>query len=196
VIGKVIYHCLKKYTKDRNLFYTEHMIYQIIYTVILMALVFFITRSFYKKEIKSLTLKDRRTGIYNRSYFDHVYMSEFHRARRINHPISLIFIKSDRSIEVAEKLIESIQRDTDFIAQYEEELYVAVLYDTDSNGTDKVINRILESRPYDHNLNIGVYAGVPDNHISSRYMLEAGMKALEKSIKNGKNCVEFSLDSV
>lgn len=172
------------------------MIYQIVLTLVLMSLVFFITKHIYTKEIKRLTIIDKKTGIYNRSYFDYTFISEFHRARRIQHPIALIFIQTDKSIKLTKSLLDSIKRDTDFIAQYEKELYVAVLYDTDSNGTDKIINRIMESKPMDHDINIGVYAGIPDCHISSKYMLETGLKALEKSINIGKNCVEFSLNSI
>lgn len=176
--------------------YTEHMIYQIISYLILIGLVFFLTRGLYIKEIKALTVKDKKTGIYNRNYFDTVYIAEFHRSRRINHPISLIFIQSDSSLEVATNLMEAIHRDTDFIACYQKSLYVAVLYDTDSEGTDMVVKRIMDHRPADHNINIGVYAGVPDNHISSQYMIDEAYKALEKSLKLGMNIVEFSLNSV
>lgn len=176
--------------------YNQIMIYQIFFLLITVATTFLITRVIYIRQIKKLTIKDKKTGIYTRSYFDSVYITEFQRARRINHPISIIFIKCDSSTELIGELIHSIQRDTDFIAKYDKEHYVAVLYDTDSNGTDKVISRIISNLPEGRTVNMGIHACIPDSHISSQYLLDESKNALIKSLKHGKNMVEFSLDSI
>jgi len=159
-------------------------------------LTYIITRGVYIKRVNALTIKDEKTGIYNRNYFDLIYISEFQRARRISHPISIIFIQCDSSTEVTEKLIQSIKRDTDLIAKYDEDHYIAVLYDTNSIGTDKVINRIMYNIPEGHTVNMGVHSGIPDNHTSSQYLLDESKKALVKSLRYGRNRVEFSLDSI
>lgn len=172
------------------------MVFQIIYSLLLMMTVFLITRIYYSKKIKELTIIDERTGIYSKTCFDTLYRSEFNRARRINHPLSIVFIKTEPSIEIAKKLAISIERDTDFIAQCEEGLYVAILNNTNSDGTDKVIDRIIRNMPVDISINIGVYAGIPDRHVNSENLLNEAKKALKKSIKQGKNCIEFSLNSI
>lgn len=164
---------------------------------------FLITRMYYIKHLKEdniiideLTIIDSETGLYNRDFFDKTYLSEYHRARRIKHPIALLFLETENIKDISMILKSSIKRDTDFLSRYERNLFVAVMYDTNSDGVDLVIKRIMDNLNSSLIINMGIHAGIPDGHTSSRNLLNQALKALTKSKNRGDNIIEFSLNSI
>ncbi|QEN04160.1 GGDEF domain-containing protein [Thiospirochaeta perfilievii] len=179
------------------------MIIYITITFLLMILTFFITRFFYITKLKKcdvvindLTTIDKETGLYNRHFFDYTYLSEFHRASRINCPLALVFFKSTSTDKLPQILLDSIKRDTDFISRYEKNIYAAVLYDTSLEGVDQIINRVMERVDGDMDLNIGVHTSIPDSHTSSIKLVEEAIKSLNVAISRGDRIIEFTLNSI
>jgi diguanylate cyclase (GGDEF)-like protein len=168
-------------------------------------------------KLKELTIKDTLTNCFNRLYFEKNYIKEFHRSRRASQPIAILFIDIDDFkeindslghevgdtilIKVAKALNTAIQRETDFVARYGGDEFIAVLYNTNSQGVDLVIKRIkdgmegITETEKKTTISIGVHVGIPDSHTNSRMMLIEADKALYKAKKNGKNRTEYSINS-
>ncbi len=172
------------------------------------------------KQLEILTIKDPLTNTYNRPYFEKAYIKEFHRSRRISIPLAVIFIDIDNFkvlndkygieignlalITVSNILLSTIKRSIDFISRFDGDEFIVILNNTNVDGTEQVIKRIFEEIS---NLNIkefkepltvsiGVHVGIPDNHISSQFLLDQAEEALLKAKNRGKNRVEFSLNSI
>lgn len=173
-----------------------------------------------KSEVEKLTVIDPLTQTYNRPFFDSNYIKEFHRCRRVRQPLGIILfsvddirdINNDFSHELGDKVLsyissilnDVIQRDTDFVARYHGNEFIAILYNTKSDGAELVINRVinelnnsnLDDYPKEVTLSIGVHVGIPDNHTNSNMMLSEANKALDKAKKESGISIEFSLNSV
>lgn len=173
-----------------------------------------------KSEVDKLTVIDPLTHTYNRPFFDKNYIREFHRCRRVKQPLGIVLFSIDNinsinnefSHEIGDMVISSvanalndvIQRDTDFVARYHGHEFIAILYNTKSDGAELVINRVkksldfikIEDYPKEITLSIGVHVGIPDNHTNSNMMLSEANKALKKAKKESGLSVEFSLNSV
>lgn len=179
------------------------MVIYVIITLFLMISTFLITRMYYiscqkkdNKTIEELTIIDSETGLYNRTFFDKYYLSEFHKAQRINHPIALLFLETIDVKEVSKILTQSIKRDTDFVSRFCDNIFVVVMYNTNADGVDPVIKRVMDNLKKEITLNIGVHTGIPDSHTSSRNLIDEAFKALEKSKNRGNKTIEFSLNSI
>lgn len=173
-----------------------------------------------KSEVEKLTVIDPLTHTYNRPFFDKNYIREFHRCRRVKQPLGIILfsvdnirsINRDYSHELGDSALsytssilnEVIQRDTDFVARYHGNEFIAILYNTKGDGADLVIKRVvkrleetsLDEYPEKITLSIGVHVGIPDNHTNSNMMLSEANKALDKAKKESGISIEFSLNSV
>lgn len=169
-------------------------------------------------EVNKLSQKDPLTNIYNRLYFDKNYIKEFHRARRVKQPLGILCVDLDdlkkinieegKSVgdsiikDIAKILNKVIQRDTDFVVRYNSDEFIAILYNTDSNGVELVLERIISNldiktpkgKPV--YISAGVHVGIPDNHTNSEMMLNEAVKALLKAKKQLGNSIEFSLNSI
>lgn len=169
-------------------------------------------------EVNKLNQKDPLTNIYNRLYFDKNYIKEFHRARRVKQPLGILCVDLDdlkkinieegKSVgdsiikDIAKILNKVIQRDTDFVVRYNSDEFIAILYNTDSNGVELVLERIISNldiktpkgKPV--YISAGVHVGIPDNHTNSEMMLNEAVKALLKAKKQLGNSIEFSLNSI
>lgn len=115
-------------------------------------------RNKYIEEIKSLSLIDPPTGIFNRCYMDEHILQEVKRAYRYERSLALILVGINRFSETvaefghysgdvllkrtAECLTESIRKDVDWIARYGEDAFMVVLPETDTAGAMIVAKRL------------------------------------------------------
>ncbi|MDY0116997.1 MAG: GGDEF domain-containing protein [Sulfurimonadaceae bacterium] len=112
------------------------------------------------REIELLSQTDALTGLYNRRHLEETLDKEFKRARRYNHDLSIIMLDLDHfkhindtyghmaGDEVLRKvsaIIQSCQRETDFIGRYGGEEIVIVLPETDLKASAQVAETILKS---------------------------------------------------
>lgn len=116
------------------------------------------SRDKYIEEIKSLSLIDPPTGVFNRSYMDEHISQEIKRAYRYERSLALILVGVNRFSETvaefghfsgdvllkrtAECLTESIRKDVDWIARYGEDAFMVVLPETDTAGAMIVAKRL------------------------------------------------------
>jgi len=166
-------------------------------------------------EFLNMTIIDQLTGIYNRRYLDgHLKKIIRHLSRNIAN-ISLLMIDIDYFKKyndtyghdagdtclrtVASALSQCITREDDFIARYGGEEFVIVLPNTDMNGVQVVVEKILEKMrecniPHKANdaashvtVSIGgTTAIVKYFHNGSEY-IKCADKALYESKQNGRN---------
>lgn len=112
----------------------------------------------YIEEIKSLSLIDPVTGIFNRRYMEDHIPQEIKRAYRYERALSLILVSINQFRDVigayghysgdvvlkscADCLAESIRKDVDWLARYGEDSFVVVLAETDMAGAMIVAKRL------------------------------------------------------
>ena len=115
-------------------------------------------RNKYIEEIKSLSLIDPPTGVFNRFYLDEHISQEIKRAYRYERSLALILVGVNRFSEIvaefghfsgdvllkrtAECLNESVRKDVDWIARYGEDSFMVVLPETDTAGAMIVAKRL------------------------------------------------------
>lgn len=115
-------------------------------------------RNKYIEEIKSLSLIDPLTGIFNRCYMDEHILQEIKRAYRYERSLALILVGINRFREIiaefgrfsgdvllkrtAECLTEAVRKDVDWIARYGEDTFMVVLPETDTAGAMMVAKRL------------------------------------------------------
>lgn len=139
-------------------------------------------RNRYIEEIKSLSLIDPPTGIFNRCYMDEHISQEIKRAYRYERSLALILVGVNRFSETvaefghfsgdvllkrtAECLTDSVRKDVDWIARYGEDAFMVVLPETDTAGALIVAKRLririatMVVKMYDKELRISAGFGV------------------------------------
>lgn len=170
------------------------------------------------KQLVKLSELDGLTGIPNRRKFDQLYIDEWERARRDQLPLSVILIDVDQFKEyndhyghqegdtvlckVAKALSEVPQRKTDFVARYGGDEFVAVIPNTDIDGSIKVAENMLKeiitlqithqySKVEKHiTLTIGVSTITPQLGMDREELLRMADKALYRAKEKGRNQVE------
>jgi len=109
-------------------------------------------------EVKSLSLVDPLTGIFNRRYMDERLPVEIMRAYRYERSLSLILVSINQFREVtgthgyfvgdlvlkacADCIAESIRQEVDWLARYGEEEFMVVLPETDAAGAVILAKRL------------------------------------------------------
>lgn len=111
------------------------------------------------RELWGRAITDQLTGLYNRHYFDDVFVAEFERARRYQiHLGCIIFdidhfkkvndvyghLVGDRVLKEMGNLVSDTIRRVDIAARYGGEEFVLVLPETDPEGTHLVASRLRE----------------------------------------------------
>jgi len=108
-------------------------------------------------EIASFSMKDALTGLSNRYGFDNRIVLEWNRATRGKSTLGLMIFapdgldncddinKRDEIVkEISKKLINSGKRSTDFIVKWSDNEFAVLLPDTNTSGTNFVVERIRE----------------------------------------------------
>jgi len=109
-------------------------------------------------EVKSLSLVDPLTGIFNRRYMDERLPVEIMRAYRYERSLSLILVSINKFREVtgthgyfvgdlvlkgcADCIAESIRQEVDWLARYGEEQFMVMLPETDAAGAVILAKRL------------------------------------------------------
>lgn len=165
-------------------------------------------------EIHKLTITDPLTGLFNQSYFLEIAGQELQRARRYEHPFSLLlmdidhfrFINETYGHSTGDEVLQSISktllaslRVVDILARFGGEEFVLLLPETGLNEALGVAGRLLytlrastavtSAGAIPVTMSIGVAGLVSDDGITLDKLLERADKALYQSKKNGRNRV-------
>jgi len=171
------------------------------------------------KKLKQLVLRDPQTGLYNHYYLKESIESEFHRARRYNHPLSVMMMDVDyfKSINdtyghqfgdlVLKQLAEQLKRmvrQYDIVIRFGGEEFVIISPGTDKlsilNLTERILNAVNLYNFGDtkHSIKLGLSIAVaswPDDKIfKGMDFINIADKILSKVKESGGNKVYSSLD--
>ena len=109
-------------------------------------------------ETQAGTLKDGLTGLYNFRFFQEALLREFGQARRLDHPLGLVFVDVDHFkryndsqghaagnavLQKVAKVLREAVRDMDLACRYGGEEFVLLLPATDAAGALKVAERVV-----------------------------------------------------
>ncbi|MCF6309893.1 MAG: GGDEF domain-containing protein [Sulfurimonas sp.] len=167
------------------------------------------------KEIELLSQTDMLTGLWNRRHLEETLDSEFKRANRYNHQMSIMMIDLDHfklvndtyghmaGDEVLREIsgrIKSCQRETDFIGRYGGEEIVVILPETDLDTSIQVADTILKTiaaKPVEFestSINITTSIGISSlrvEHSDYQMVFAEADEALYKAKEDGRNRVEI-----
>ncbi|MDD5729902.1 MAG: diguanylate cyclase [Candidatus Omnitrophica bacterium] len=171
------------------------------------------------KRLKQMVLRDPHTGLYNHRYLGEIIEAEFFRAKRSNHPLSVVMIDIDyfRSInevyghkfgdlilkQFALQLKKAL-RQYDIIIRFGGEEFVVISPGTDRNTVYMMSQRLIEStnlsvfgnKKYSVKLKLsmGVASYPEDRAIMGMDLVELSEKVVSKVKESGGNNVFSSLD--
>lgn len=164
-------------------------------------------------ELEKLSTTDQLTQLKNRMYFDKKYDNEWRRSFRLKSPISVIMIDfdhfkilndtyghlfGDEVLKQASSLISNeLKRPTDCIARYGGEEFVALLSNTDVEGTKTIGERIrsaIEKMHIEHQgvpvkitCSVGGATAIPDNRLNKMDLIKHADSALYQAKHAGRN---------
>lgn len=169
------------------------------------------------QSLRTLSFLDGLTGIANRRRFDEVFLSEWNRALRDSHPLSLIildidFFKNyndtyghqvgdDCLRKVAGSMGGVLKRPADLVARYGGEEFAVILPNTDMQGAVLIAEMLragVEALQIPHasspvskyiTVSAGVSSAIPMRAYSPRNLLKAADKALYLAKHDGRNKV-------
>ncbi len=161
-------------------------------------------------------IKDRLTGIYNRTYFDELLKKEFSFHKRAKLPLSVIFIDlddfkkindnfghlcGDEILKKTAKLIQSKVREADYFCRFGGEEFVLLLKNTEYEKAVKKaesLRQALEQAEFlcSGNIRLKVTASLGvatlenDNFSTHKRLLAEADNAMYKAKESGKNAVK------
>jgi diguanylate cyclase (GGDEF)-like protein len=170
------------------------------------------------EQIRVLSISDPLTGIFNRRYLNKHLPLEINRAKRYNHPLSLILCDIDHFKQVNDRYghlvgdqvikafvsrIKKSIRDVDWMVRYGGEEFVIVVPETDPGGSyilaERLRNAISQSvvNVQKHKIHItssfgltGFVSNTTDHKITFEAMIDQADKCLYKAKMKGRNRVE------
>ncbi len=168
--------------------------------------------------LRELAFRDGLTGLYNHRYFQEALESEIERARRYDHPLSLLMIDIDffKKVndqfghpagdqvlqEVGSTLVKLVRR-CDMVARYGGEEFAIILPETGLISAKVLAQRVrrgieqLEVNCGKHTLAITISCGISssegleDDSFTRNILVEHSDKALYRAKENGRNRVEI-----
>lgn len=169
---------------------------------------------------RALATHDALTGLYNRSALQDLL--PMHGAQSMRHRAPMAFLMldidhfkrvndehghlaGDQVLKEVARRVRQRMRQSDFLARFGGEEFLAILPSTDSAGALIVAEEIrqsIESQPVDFQgklisvtVSIGVSAGIPgDAHKALETMIARSDEALYAAKNTGRNCVKLSPD--
>lgn len=159
-------------------------------------------------EVRTLSITDSLTGLYNRRYFDMIFSNELSRAKRGQYPISLIFIDIDNFkfindtyghpagddflIYVGNTLKKSILRASDTVFRLGGDEFAAILSNMVSDEVFAFCSVIQDAfnknNTYDNvTLSMGIISISSLNSLDHQSIITAADKTLYQAKKEGKN---------
>lgn len=166
------------------------------------------------EDLRKLSVVDSLTNLNNRRSLDIKLKEEWARHKRFSNPLSILMCDIDNFklyndalghqegdkclIKVANILIDSIERDTDFISRYGGEEFLIILpnatRETAKNVAEKIIKNLSENKIPHPNLNyeyvslsIGGCSTIPTELNSIESLISLADNGLYQSKKNGRN---------
>lgn len=167
------------------------------------------------EETETLAVTDGLTGLNNHRYFQSFFERELSRARRYNHPLSLIMIDidhfkkindnlghpvGDQVLREVARLLKEQARDVDLAARYGGEEFMLVLPETKRAEAQSLAERIRQrvekhdfrisigKKPHAVTISLGV-AGFPEDGEEKSQIIDRVDKALYKAKSGGRNQV-------
>ncbi|MCS7214570.1 MAG: diguanylate cyclase [Thermodesulfovibrio sp.] len=169
--------------------------------------------------LASLSLTDGLTGVANRRRFDEVMDYEWKRSQRSKQPLSVMLIDIDNFKlyndnyghlagdeclkAVANAIVSTLRRATDFVARYGGEEFAVILpYTTIEKAVifAEKIRKTVEDVKIEHlystvmpfiTVSIGVASIIPENNIDYIQLIDLADRALYEAKKSGKNRVKY-----
>ena len=175
----------------------------------------------YQRNLEYQTQIDPLTGLFNRRAFERKIAEEFERAKRYEHPISVLILDIDNFksindtyghhggdnalVKISETLREKT-RQSDFAARYGGEEFVLILPETDEESAIQVAGKVHEEirsrifgtsiHPFSITVSVGLSSTSTIHYSNWQQMLEAADQALYIAKNRGKNRIEVSLSQV
>ena len=169
------------------------------------------------QHLKTLTLKDSLTQVYNRRYFKQQLNKEWFRLRRINASLSVVLCDvdcfklyndtyghqlGDQCLQkIAEAMSSALKRSADILSRYGGEEFIAILPDTDLDGAVKVAEKIRNAVkelqiPHRNSLvdsvvtiSAGAATTVPHSRDNPKMLVQAADNALYLAKNRGRDCI-------
>jgi len=172
----------------------------------------------YQQNLEYQTQIDPLTGLFNRRAFEKKIEEEFERAKRYDHPLSVLILDIDNFktindtyghhggdtalIKISDTLREKTRR-SDFAARYGGEEFVLILPETDQDSAVQVAGKVHEEirsrtfgtsiSPFSLTVSVGLCSTSTRTYSDWRQMLEAADQALYVAKNRGKNRIEVSV---
>lgn len=168
-----------------------------------------------KDELEGIAILDGLTQIANRRCFDQQFQQEWERAKREQHPISLVLLDvdyfklyndtyghqagDDCLRQVAKAIGQAVKRPADLVARYGGEEFVVLLPNTTSGGAAKVAQAIqlaIQQLQIPHTqsdvsshltVSMGIATTIPSLEGSSTTLITSADQALYQAKKQGRN---------
>ena len=166
------------------------------------------------KKLEELAFKDGLTNLYNHRYFQEVFAKEMARARRYNHPLSLILFDIDYFKKVndtyghpaGDQVLKNLSiaiskaiRPSDILARYGGEEFAVLLPETSKSGLKVFAERLRRcaatttTESGAHKIDITISCGgvefLPEGGMDQQTLLDIADKGLYHSKANGRNRV-------
>lgn len=167
-------------------------------------------------QLKTISITDGLTQLYNRRHLDNVFVVEYNRAYREGSPLSVLLLDIDHfkqlndnhghgfgdlCLVTAGKLLNKIaRRPCDIAARYGGEEFVLLLPDTDFDGAYHMARRIKQAFAEQEvaegdvstviSVSIGVASEVPERKDQQEALLKRADQWLYKAKQNGRNRIE------
>lgn len=177
----------------------------------------FIDRLNLYQKLQHLSNTDGLTGLYNHRFFHIRLEEEIARCRRTNKPVSLIIMDMDNFKEVNDRyghqegdrvlnfiaeVIKKGYRNSDVLARYGGDEFVAILPETDSSTALHIAKRISEKIKLTDilapgnkiylSMCIGISCMSPEDVVSSREIINRADTALYEAKKSGAGTIKVS----
>jgi diguanylate cyclase (GGDEF)-like protein len=172
----------------------------------------------YQQNLEYQTQVDPLTGLFNRRAFEKKIEEEFERAKRYNHPLSLLLLDIDNFksindtyghhggdtalIKISETLRERTRR-SDFPARYGGEEFLLILPETDQESALQVAGKVHDeirsrtfgtsSKSFTLTVSIGLTSTSTKYYADWRQMLDDADSAMYVAKNSGKDRVETCL---
>lgn len=172
----------------------------------------------YQQNLEHQTHIDPLTGLFNRRAFERKIAEEFERAKRYNHPISVLLLDIDNFknindtyghhggdtalVKISETLRQRTRR-SDFPARYGGEEFVLILPETDQDSAFQAASKIHEeirlqtfgssTRPFMLTVSIGLSSTGAKEYSDWRQMLEDADQAMYVAKNSGRDRVEVCM---
>jgi len=169
------------------------------------------------EETELLAVTDGLTGLNNHRFFQSFFERELNRARRYNHPLSLVMVDidhfkkindtlghpvGDRVLKEVARLLHEQARDVDLAARYGGEEFMLVLPETKKAEAQMLAERIrsaVEKNRFDDEITKGVgkvtislgVSGFPEDGSEKNEIIDKVDKALYRAKAGGRNQVRI-----